>query len=214
MDLRRHIRRCMVDIPPWRRQNSTSLRLKGQSREMLIPADSATIPRYNGLYVARLRRRAASRGNQSVGAHPERSPEEDFQPRARQLTPSADWRHSGEHRRSPAQASSAHADRDRRRLRRHRHQPAVRDARVLLRLALRAADARERARRAVADHLLAAAGHLGQVHRDRDARRQPGRRRHPRADGAAAAARRQSARAGRCSSCWASSAPRCSTATA
>ena len=76
------------------------------------------------------------------------------------------------------------------------------------------ADARERPRRPVADHLLAAGGHLGQVHRDRDAGRQPGRRRHPGADGAAAAAARGDAASAGARRCWASSAPRCSTATA
>ena len=53
------------------------------------------------------------------------------------------------------------------------------------------ADARQRARRAVADHLLAAARHLDQVHRDRHAGGQPGRRRHPGADRAAPARRRR-----------------------
>ena len=143
----------------------------------------------NTCYVERLgRRQAASRGTQSVGANPERRPDEDFQPRARQLTPSADWRHSVDPRRQFPQACSPHADRDRRRLWRHRHQPALRDAGVLLRLALGARHARQRARRPVADHLFPAAGHLGQVHRDRDARRQPGRRRDPGADGADPAA--------------------------
>src|SRR3954451_23253673 len=64
-------------------------------------------------------------GEPLVGAHPERSPEEDFQPRARQLTPSADWRHSGEHRGKPSQATPNHTNSHRRRVRRYRHQPAV-----------------------------------------------------------------------------------------
>jgi hypothetical protein len=38
----------------------------------------------------RLRRLMASRGTQFVGAQPEPSPGEDFQPRARQLTPPAE----------------------------------------------------------------------------------------------------------------------------
>ena len=37
----------------------------------------------------RLRRRRAPRGTQSVGANPAHEPDEDFQTRARQLTPSA-----------------------------------------------------------------------------------------------------------------------------
>ena len=86
---------------------------------------------------------------------------------------------------------AADVDRARCRLRRHRHQPAVRDAGVLLRLAPGAAHARERARRALADHLRAGAGHLDQVRRDRHACRQPGRRRHPGAHRARARAQRR-----------------------
>ena len=56
--------------------------------------------------------------------------------------------------------------------------------------------------------------HLGQVPRVRHARRQPGRGRHPGADRAAAVSAPAAAPAGRCSCCSASSAPRCSTATA
>ena len=90
-------------------------------------------------------------------------------------------------RHQPSQSPpAADADRARCRLRRHRYESAVRDAGVLLRFAFRAADARERARRAVAHHLRAGARHLDQVRRARHARRQPGRRRHPRADGAGA----------------------------
>ena len=121
------------------------------------------------------------------GASGERSLVEDFQPRARQLTPSADWRPSVYRRRASSKASSAHPDRNRRRLRRHRHEPAVRDARVLFRVALGSADARECPGRALADHLLAAARHLGEVHRHRHARRQSGRRRHSGLDRTAAA---------------------------
>ena len=75
-------------------------------------------------------------------------------------------------------------------------------------------DPRERPRRPLADHLLAAAGRVAQVRRHRDARRQPGRGRHPGADGAAASARDGRRHGLRCWCCWASSARRCSTATA
>ena len=107
---------------------------------------------------------------------------EDFQPRARQLTPSADWRSPVYRRRASSTAASAHPDRNRRRVRRHWDEPAVRDARVLFRFALGATDSRERPGRALADHLLATARHLGEVHRHRDAGRQSRRRRHPGVD--------------------------------
>jgi hypothetical protein len=80
-----------------------------------------------------------------------------------------DWRDPGDDRCPRAQTPPADPDGDRRRLRRHRHQPPVRHARVFLRLALGAGDTRQRPRRAVADHLLAAAGHLGQIHCHRHA---------------------------------------------
>ena len=99
---------------------------------------------------------------------------------------------------SPGQISrNPHRRRARHRLRRHRHQPALRAARVLPRRARHRADARQRARRAVADLLGADADHLDQVPDLRDARRQQGRGRHPRADGAGVAADRQRRRAAR-----------------
>ena len=72
---------------------------------------------------------------------------------------------------------------------------------------------RQRARRPVADHLLAGPGHLGEVHRAGPARRQPRRGRDPRADRAAAGhgVRWPAAFRRWCSS--ASSARPCSTAT-
>ena len=106
--------------------------------------------------------------------------------------------------------------RDRRRLRRHRHEPALRacasastDEHGV------AADARQRAGRAVADLLVADADHLGQVHPLRDARRQQRRRGHPRAAGAGrAVAGRQAEEPRDARRARACSAPRCSTATA
>ena len=74
--------------------------------------------------------------------------------------------------------------RARRRLRRHRDEPAVRAAGVLPRRPRHRADPRERARRAVADFLVADADHLDQVPRVRHARRQQRGGRHSRAAGA------------------------------
>ena len=103
--------------------------------------------------------------------------------------------------------------RARRRLRRHRHQPAVRPARVLLRHARHPGDARQRARRALADLLVAHRHRLDQVPAVRHARRQRRRRRHPRA-GRARAVDRAAKRRTRALVRSACSAPRCSTATA
>ena len=85
----------------------------------------------------------------------------------------------------------AHADHHRGGVRRHRNEPALHDPGMFFRHPFGAADARERARRAVARHLRARDRHLDQVHRHRDARGQRRRRRHPRADGARAHARRR-----------------------
>ena len=90
-------------------------------------------------------------------------------------------------RHQPSQSPpAADVDRPRCRLWRHRYESVVRDAGVLLRFASRLADVRERARRPVAHHLRARPRHLDQVRRPRHARRQPGRRGHPRADCAGA----------------------------
>ena len=61
---------------------------------------------------------------------------------------------------------------------------------MLLRVTFSARHARKRARRPVAHHLLAAAGHFDQVHRHRHARGQRGRRWHSCADGAPAGTHR------------------------
>ena len=94
--------------------------------------------------------------------------------------------------------ASAHAHGPRRRLRRHRHQPALRDARVLLRLARASPPTHENVLGVLSLIIWSLlARHLGQVHRLRHARRQPGRGRHPGADGAGARSDRGTRRAGR-----------------
>ena len=106
----------------------------------------------------------------------------------------------------------ARARLDRRRLRRHRHQPALRLARGA---AARAGRRRTRRERGDRRHLAAALGadphRHAEVRRADPARRQPRRGRHAVADGAGAARARPAHRAR--SSCSASPAPRCSTAT-
>ena len=113
-------------------------------------------------------------------------------------------------------ASRALARRARRRLRRHRHQPAVRAARVLPRRRTAvAADARERARRAVAGLLVARARHrLGQVPASSSCAPTTAARAASWRCALVAPARAAAPRAGRRSSCSACSARRCSTATA
>ena len=104
--------------------------------------------------------------------------------------------------------------RSRRGLRRHRHQPAVRLPRVPQSRARHRRHAAEHHRPAVADPLVAGAGHLDQVRRDRVARRQSRRRRRARAEHFAVEREQQLADMGDRSARSVCSARRCSSATA
>ena len=100
------------------------------------------------------------------------------------------YRPPGTVRRAHERVLGSHRRQHRRRLRRHRHEPALRAARSgdCRRRRRRRGDARGGARRALADHLGADRRRHAQIRRHPAARRQQGRGRHARADGAGAAA--------------------------